>query len=70
MKYWNRRKQVREKCWIRFDRPTSTTGFFVPKWLVKQWCQKQPSPGKFFLDDFSIWFERTDDAAWFALTWL
>lgn len=71
MKYWNRRKHVRERCWISVNWPTTSTGLSVPGVVLKRWCQRQSSTGKFYIDynQFRVWFERSEDAAWFVLNW-
>jgi hypothetical protein len=65
MKYWNKRQRVREACWFRIG-ITSNEGIFA----IKQRLQRHDSPGKFFLkyDSGGVWFERREDAVWFALT--
>lgn len=71
MKYWNRRKHVRERCWIAVSWPTASTGLFVSELFLKRWCQQQPSSGKFFIDynHYKVWFEDYEDASWFILNW-
>lgn len=71
MKYWNRSKHVRERCWVAVNWPTASTSLFIPEFVLKHWCQQQSSTGKFFIDynGYQLWFERGEDATWFVLHW-
>jgi hypothetical protein len=85
LKYWNKQKEVRERCWTKVQDPFGVwTMFQTPKGPVgvwntetniwrdehKRWCQQQPG-GKFWCDERArFWyFERQQDAAWFLLKW-
>lgn len=67
MKYWN--KERSRKNWHRVvpDR-------WYPKYQeakLKRWCQLQSSKGRFYIDDYSVWyFEQQQDAVLFMLKWL
>jgi hypothetical protein len=69
MKYWNKQKEVRERCWTKVQDPF---GVWKNVWRDKhkQWCQQQPG-GKFWCDEQTTtwYFERQQDAAWFLLKW-
>lgn len=78
MKYWNKTKKVRERCWTKvaivinhrlaphYSGFTTIRGFEA----VKTKIQRYPSCGKFFMsiDSNIIWFECAKDATWFILT--
>lgn len=65
MKYWNKDKRVRQEHWFRVQRNGDK-----PYSEVKRELQLIDSPGKFYLyfGSRSVWFEREQDAVWFALT--
>lgn len=83
MKYWNKRKEVREKYWYKVAMPVDATtkklgGIFG----IKHILTKLNSPGKFFIKSseqtgnwrwktpdpyFTIWFEIEKDAIFFKL---
>ena len=66
MKYWNKQKRIRLRQWTKVD------GKLLPaaEMSMKSWCQS--TPGDKFFYDFArdVWyFERSQDASWFLLTW-
>ena len=67
MKFWNKDKDVRRRCWTQVKRPLRSSG----NQKLKQWCQQQPSTGKFYYyyGTDSWWFERAEDATLFILRW-
>jgi len=77
MKYWNKNKEVRLRCWTRISLPKVTYGGTeLDLWTssnrynaCKRLLQLTPSDGKFFMQILSrdIWFERSADATWFCL---
>ena len=81
MKFWNKDKSVRQRCWTKVTLPHNTTlkqvpggrvqKVFVPADEVKRWCQQQNSTGKFYYyyGSNSWWFESADDALVFKLKW-
>ena len=83
MKYWNKDKQVRVRCWIQVTHPKKYSlmpvqggwarfNADVPTTELKRWCQLQHSPGKFYhsYGTDSWWFEKHEDAMLFSLRWL
>jgi hypothetical protein len=70
VKYWNKSKRVRERCWIKVQRP-QYQNLHVPVHLLKQWGWNQHSTGKFFVGNYDgyVWFEHSEDATWFLLRW-
>lgn len=84
MKYWNKSKDVRLRCWtcVRLYNPEKRAKerCFVgdyngwSSWRkfdeLKLELQRQPSKGKFYMDIMvmEVWFERARDATWFTLT--
>lgn len=76
MKYWNKQKEVRRRCWHNVKiRSAHGTGFSSPR-EGRITLQQDPSPGKFYIEynlhtssvfDIVLWFERKEDATWFAL---
>lgn len=81
MKYWNKSKEVRQRCWTQVILEQKRTKTILPSgaiaWFpkfradaeIKQWCQRQKSTGKFYSDSDSWWFELPQDATWFTLKW-
>lgn len=82
MKYWNKNKKVRERCWHRVDKdPPSLEEIkqyinhlrfdLVDHDTLKVWCQQQHSTGRFYhrWGDGTWYFELHDDAMWFKLKW-
>jgi hypothetical protein len=75
MKYWNKTKEVRLRCWTKIPCPFANTRDIYEKIPcdqyaeIKKWCQDQPG-GRFFNDVEYWWFERPADASWFTMTWL
>lgn len=66
MKYWNKDKDVRQRCWVKvYRKPGSTNA------EIKRWCQLQSSKGKFYYyyAGNSWWFEDSEDAILFVLKW-
>jgi len=74
MKYWNKDKNTRVRCWTKI----SLLGNFHK---TKFWLQQQPG-GKFYIDEFVgpdyprrlvlhqfIWFQREKDATMFLLSY-
>lgn len=68
MKFWNKDKDVRRRCWTKVTRPNE---FTHGNRDLKVWCQQQPSTGKFYYyyGTDSWWFERSEDAMFFLLKW-
>ena len=80
MKYWNKRKQVRQKHWtcvkLRIDdRDRYFTGPYEG-WIthsefnkIKSELQRSPSNNKFYMQIMKkeVWFESAKDATWFTL---
>ena len=81
MKYWNKSKKTRERCWTRVQRrvkeSTGWNGTVVvyPELQredeMKLWCQKQSSNGRFYFSagNPNWYFEDEKDATWFLLKW-
>lgn len=69
MKYWNKDKDVRRRCWTKVTRPSGALK--VGNQALKRWCQQQSSSGKFYYyyGTESWWFERSEDAVWFLMKW-
>lgn len=69
MKYWNKDKDVRQRCWTKVKMNTRFPRY--PYDLLKRDLQLNPSPGKFYMYHASdyVWFEHETDAAWFVLSW-
>jgi hypothetical protein len=67
MKYWNKDRDIRRRCWARVVRARGAT----PDSEVKRWCQQQSSTGKFYFyyGTDTWWFERSEDAVLFTLRW-
>lgn len=69
MKFWNKDKEIRKRCWTVVARKHygSTSNY-----ELKRWCQQHPSKGKFYYyyGSCNWWFERPQDATLFALMWL
>jgi hypothetical protein len=80
MKFWNKRKEVRLRCWTRVDlhlRKHSPLLHEFAGWLtyrefdnLKRELQLNPSKNKFYMNLMKreIWFEDSKDAVWFSLT--
>jgi hypothetical protein len=80
MKYWNKRKQVRLRCWTCVklsidDRDRYFTGPYEG-WIthkefndLKAELQHSPSKNKFYMRIMKkeVWFESAKDATWFTL---
>lgn len=66
MKFWNKDKDVRRRCWIKVKGPDS---YDIDR--AKRWCQQQPSTGRFYVHytNTGWWFEDQQDAVWFLLHW-
>ena len=72
-KYWNKRRQVRERLWIPVvvpDKLPRELDWSQVKQLMKKWCQDNLH-GKFYtnLHTETWWFEKNEDAVVFALRW-
>lgn len=77
MKYWNKNKEVRLRCWTKISLPkVKYGGTELDLWTrsreydnCKRTLQYHPSKGKFFMKLMSkdIWFEHGADATWFCL---
>lgn len=78
MKYWNKSKETRERCWTKIDGPA-----YYSVEEVKRWCQNYPSKSKFFFGKprwdnaaefkgFHWWwfFENSEDALIFKMKFL
>lgn len=63
VKYWNKDKHVRERCWTKVS--VVDSDHCEEKFL---WCQRRDG-GKFYRRYYDWWFERAEDAAWFILRW-
>ena len=59
MKYWNKDKEIRKRCWTKVNHPLQKARWIpntdfailserVPSDELKRWCQQQASPGKFY----------------------
>lgn len=81
MKYWNKTKEVRLRCWYQVKIPFPDysgtakgliVGYYdkISYFEMKRRLQKTDSPGKFYMDmtTKTVWFERSEDAVWFTLT--
>lgn len=68
MKYWNKDKDVRRRCWTKIEIDHAEHRYND----MKRWCQLQPSTGKFYkyYGSNTWWFENSKDATWFAMRWL
>ena len=69
MKYWNKDKAVRYRCWTKVKLDTRIPRY--PYALLKRELQLNSSPGKFYMyhaGDY-VWFEREEDAVMFSLKW-
>lgn len=68
MKYWNKDKDIRRRCWTKVKRSSS---FEIGNREMKRWCQQQSSKGKFYYyyGSPNWWFERAEDATMFVLRW-
>ena len=70
MKYWNKDKKIRERCWHRVS--INRSKLADCSWQdIKHMLQLYPSTGKFFMKFAyaSIEFELESDAVWFTLRW-
>ena len=77
MKYWNKTREVRLRCWTKISLPKITYGNReLDLWTTyrsydecKRLLQLYPSDGRFFMKLLSrnIWFEHGADATWFCL---
>lgn len=81
MKFWNRRKEVRQRCWtcvkLHIDKDRhpywtgSYEGFVTYGELrsIKAELQRSPSKGRFYLTIMKkeVWFQHPKDATWFAI---
>lgn len=68
MKYWNKDKEIRRRCWTKVNIPNQL--YRISDSELKRWCQQQLSTGKFY--DYGTdtwWFEKSEDAVLFALRW-
>ena len=82
MKFWNKDKEIRKRCWTKVPRPRRTAQWQlvggkatfthdIPSDELKRWCQQQSSTGKFYYyyGADSWWFENPHDATHFLLRW-
>lgn len=82
MKYWNKDKDIRRRCWTKVTHPMRTARWvlnsgdaifteYVPADELKQWCQQQASTGRFYhyYGADTWWFEKSQDATHFLLRW-
>jgi len=67
MKFWNKQKEVRRRCWVKVHRIPGR----ISNQELKVWCQQQSSTGKFYYyyGADSWWFENKEDAVMFVLKW-
>lgn len=67
MKYWNKNKDVRLRCWVKVLIKSRN----VRDHEIKRWCQQQPSNGRFYnyFGSNTWWFENPQDAMIFILKW-
>ena len=84
MKYYNKGKEVRLRCWTKVQGPggqvdpnamfRSDMKFYFPLSAMRTWkiyLQRDPNPNKFYVDE-SInvwWFEDEQDAIVATLKW-
>ena len=83
MKFWNRRKEVRLRCWTCVKLHLNDQqnqkhwvedfqGFLTHTEFnkLKRELQLNPSRNKFYMNVLQkeIWFENSKDAVWFSLT--
>ena len=70
MKYWNKDKKIRERCWhrVRINRARMANCSWQD---IKRMLQLYPSTGKFFMvfEYSHAEFELKQDAVWFTLKW-
>lgn len=66
MKYWNKQRDYRRLHWSTVPGPE-----IHRMNEAKLWCQRNPSPGKFYFHftNTKWWFENKEDAVAFALAW-
>jgi len=80
MKYWNKQKEVRLRCWTKIALPAEPSNPYMDGhyqgWsfrgkydAVKFALQQNPSQGKFYMNIMvrEIWFELREDAFLFTL---
>lgn len=69
MKYWNKDKDIRRRCWTQISRPKNL--YHIGDVELKRWCQQQCSSGKFYVyyGTDTWWFEKPEDAVLFVLRW-
>lgn len=77
MKYWNKQKEVRLRCWTKIClMPVKQINSSYTGWTnllnferLKRTLQQKPSKGKFYMDLSykEVWFEQQSDAVMFAL---
>lgn len=67
MKFWNKQKEVRKRCWYKITSHTSMS--YEQR---KRQIQQLPSDGKFYMyfGTNTIWFERHEDAMLYTLKYL
>ena len=68
MKYCNKDKKVRQAHWYAIQMADRKGWNY---YTVMRELQLSDSPGKFYIYYGSaiVWFEREQDAVWFALRW-
>lgn len=55
MRFWNKSKKTREKTWSKVViSKSSTSAGGITRWVgfgtLKEWCQRQPGRGRFFIE--------------------
>ena len=69
MKYWNKDKHVRQRCWHHV--PINLQKIPNRSWYdMKRALQLHPSTGKFYADSYqTVSFSLKADAVYFTLLW-
>lgn len=49
MKYWNKQKDARSRCWFEVSLPAAPSSSTVTPAALKHFIQKMSGPGKFFI---------------------
>ncbi len=81
MKFWNKRKEVRLRCWfcvklhLKNNHPGLSGNFqgfirYSDYDKLKVELQNNPSKGRFYMNlmQREVWFQDSKDAVWFSLT--
>ena len=75
MKWYNKKKHTRERCWTKVCIPGENflnLDIIVDPELIKSRkleIQRNPSTGKFYRDQGCWWFENANDALYYKLKW-